>query len=204
MLMIDREDGQPSHTMWVVKPIAPARYEHDSSPVTIEADDLAPEPASSIDPTFGDRSHHEQATPFPFNYPIMVDPILCRICECQIPQWYFKKHSETCAETHRLEAEILECNESIAELRNTIRDLSAAVDRSSPVAIPEYRGMPIFSPAASPSLSLPLQLFRATVPREQNAEIWREEDAEAIVRPVGGYPSSHVGGICSVSERRGS
>ncbi|KAF9464404.1 hypothetical protein BDZ94DRAFT_489757 [Collybia nuda] len=161
MLMIDREDGQPSHTMWVVKPIAPARYEHDSGPVTIEADDLAPEPASSIDATFGDRSHYEPATPFPFNYPIMVDPILCRICECQIPQWYFEKHSETCAETHRLEAEITECNESIAELRNTIRDLALAVDRSSPVAIPEYRGMPIFSPAASPSLSSPLQLFRA-------------------------------------------
>jgi serine/threonine-protein kinase RIM15 len=161
MLMIDREDGQPSHTMWVVKPIAPARYEHDSGAVTIEADDLAPEPASSIDATFGDRSHHEPITPFPFNYPIMVDPILCRICECQIPQWYFEKHSETCAETHRLEAEITECNESIAELRNTIRDLGTAVDRSSPAAVPEYRGMPIFSPSTSPIVSSPLQLFRA-------------------------------------------
>ena len=30
MLIIDREDGQPSHTMWVIKPVAPARYEHDA------------------------------------------------------------------------------------------------------------------------------------------------------------------------------
>ena len=114
MLMIDREDGQPSHTMWVVKPIAPARYEHDT--LHLEADDLAPEPASSTFATFGDRRPSEPATPFPFSQPIMVDPILCRICECQIPQWYFEKHSETCAETHRLEAEIVECNESIAEI----------------------------------------------------------------------------------------
>ncbi|KAK2466121.1 hypothetical protein APHAL10511_001763 [Amanita phalloides] len=153
MLMIDREDGQPSHTMWVVKPIAPPRYEHDSPNLTLDANDLAPEPASTL------LEVHEPVTPFPFNQPISTDPIICRICECQIPQWYFEKHSETCAETHRLEAEILECNESIAELRNTIRDLCSAVDRSSPVTVPEYRGMPILS--TSPVISSPLQLFRA-------------------------------------------
>ncbi|KAG6869321.1 hypothetical protein C0993_000074 [Termitomyces sp. T159_Od127] len=158
MLMIDRENGQASHTMWVVKPIGPARYENDSLQLELKADDLAPEPASSV---IGDRAPNEPATPFNFPYPIMVDPILCRICECQIPQWYFEKHSETCAETHRLEAEIVECNETISELRNTIRDLSVAVDRASPNSVPEYRGMPIFIPAASPIVSSPLQLFRA-------------------------------------------
>ncbi|TFK43655.1 hypothetical protein BDQ12DRAFT_643254 [Crucibulum laeve] len=162
MLMIDREDGQPSHTMWVVKPISPARYEHDAPTITFEADDLAPEPASTIRPTFSDRNVAvEPVTPFPFSQPISVDPILCRICECQIPQWYFEKHSETCVETHRLEAEIVECNESISELRNTIRDLCVSVDRASPSAAAEYRGMPIFSPSSSPIVSSPLQLFRA-------------------------------------------
>lgn len=161
MLMIDRETGQPSHTMWVVKPIGPARYENDSLQLNLRADDLAPEPASSIISNLGDRTPNESTTPFDFPYPIMVDPILCRICECQIPQWYFEKHSETCAETHRLEADITECNESINELRNTIRDLSVAVDRASPTSVPEYRGMPIFIPAASPIVSSPLQLFRA-------------------------------------------
>ncbi|KAF8631556.1 hypothetical protein AX15_002310 [Amanita polypyramis BW_CC] len=153
MLMIDREDGQPSHTMWVIKPIAPPRYEYDSPSLTLDANDLAPEPASTL------LDVHEPVTPFPFNQPISTDPILCRICENQIPQWYFEKHSETCAETHRLEAEIMECNESIAELRNTIRDLCIAVDRSSPVTVPEYRGLPILS--TSPIISSPLQLFRA-------------------------------------------
>jgi len=161
MLMIDREDGQPSHTMWVVKPIAPARFEHDESSIVLEENDLAPEPASTIRPTFLEQGAVEPVTPFPFNTPISTDPILCRICECQIPQWYFEKHSETCAETHRLEAEIVECNESIAELRNTIRELCVAVDRPSPAAVPEYRGMQIFIPSTSPIVSSPLQLFRA-------------------------------------------
>ncbi|KAJ7129508.1 hypothetical protein C8R44DRAFT_776963 [Mycena epipterygia] len=156
MLMVDREDGEPSHTMWVIKPIAPARYEHDSPSIKL------PEELTSTDSSFlVDRSHLEPITPFPFSEPISTDPILCRICESQIPQWYFEKHSETCAETHRLEAEITECNESISELRNTIRDLCSTIDRTSPVGVPEYRGMPIFSPSTSPIIASPLQLFRA-------------------------------------------
>ncbi|KAF8913786.1 hypothetical protein CPB84DRAFT_1811305 [Gymnopilus junonius] len=159
MLVIDREDGQPSHTMWVIKPIAPARYEHDAPTIALEENDLAPEPASTIRSTFLPRP--EPPTPFPFPQPISMEPILCRICECKIPQWYFEKHSETCVETHRLEAEIVECNESITELRNTIRDLAVAVDRPSPAVVPEYRGMQIFTPSSSPIVSSPLQLFRA-------------------------------------------
>ncbi|KAH9482800.1 Serine/threonine-protein kinase ppk18 [Psilocybe cubensis] len=161
MLMIDREDGQPSHTMWVIKPIAPARFEHDAPTIALAEGDLAPEPASTIRPTFLEPPGLEPVTPFPFSQPICIDPILCRICECKIPQWYFEKHSETCAETHRLEAEIVECNESIAELRNTIRDLCVAVDRPAPTAVPEYRGMQIFTPSTSPIVSSPLQMFRA-------------------------------------------
>ncbi|KAJ3511944.1 hypothetical protein NLJ89_g3813 [Agrocybe chaxingu] len=161
MLMIDREDGQPSHTMWVIKPIAPARFEHDAPTIVLEENDRAPEPASTIRQNFVDRPAFEPVTPFPFSQPVSTEPILCRICECQIPQWYFEKHSETCAETHRLEAEIVECNESISELRNTIRDLLVAVDRPSPTAVPEYRGMQIFTPSASTIVSSPLQLFRA-------------------------------------------
>ncbi|KAF8897682.1 hypothetical protein BD779DRAFT_1492082 [Infundibulicybe gibba] len=159
MLMIDREDGQPSHTMWVVKPIAPPRYEHDPPTFSLDASDIGAEPAASVELTLSAQSQLEPITPFPFTQPISTDLILCRICEGQIPQWYFEKHSETCAETHRLEAEITECNESISELRNTIRDLCIAFDRSSPAAPAEYRGMPIFSPSPSP-VSSPLQLFR--------------------------------------------
>lgn len=159
MLMMDREDAQPSHTMWVVKPIAPPRYEHPSPPVILESgetgQEFLPEEAHTAD-----RTADEPVTPFPFTQPISTEPILCRICECHIPQWYFEKHSETCAEVHHLEAEISECNESISELRNTIKELVLALETSSPAMTPEYRGVPIFTPSTSPSMSNPLQLFR--------------------------------------------
>jgi serine/threonine-protein kinase RIM15 len=161
MLIIDREDGQPSHTMWVIKPMALARFEDDTPIVVIPENDLAPEPASTIRSSLVDQSDFEPVTPFPFSQPISKKPILCRICECQIPQWYFEKHSDTCAETHIFEAGIVECHESISELRNTIHELYVAVDRPSPIVIPEYRGMHIFSPSSSPIVSSPLQLFRA-------------------------------------------
>ena len=162
MLMIDREDGQPSHTMWVVKPIASPRYEYSSPAIMLESGEIDDEPASAeaASRSFADRSGLEPVTPFPFSLPISTELLLCRICESHIPQWYFEKHSETCVEVHRLEAEIAECNESISELRNTIRELCTMVENSSPAMIPEYRGMPIFSPATSPGSSSPLQLFR--------------------------------------------
>lgn len=156
MLMIDREDGMPSHTMWVVKPVGPPRWETDAGTVLPDPPELdISAPAAPED----EPSDDEEEEPLPFARPISIAPILCRICESQIPQWYFEKHSETCVEVHRLEAEISECNESISELRRTIKEMSTAMDRSSP-AVPEYRGMPIFSPSSSPTLSSPLQFFR--------------------------------------------
>ena len=164
MLMIERESGQPSHTMWVVRPIAPAQYLQNPPSILLESGDIGDEPSSTEPPStigFTAQATIEPVTPFPIQRPISTALILCRICECSIPQWYFEKHNETCSEVHRLEAEIGECNESIAELRNTIRELQTAMDRSSPMTVPEYRGMPIFSPSTSPSSSSPLSLLRA-------------------------------------------
>ncbi|KAF8842696.1 RIM15, signal transduction response regulator [Paxillus ammoniavirescens] len=160
MLMIDREDAQPSHTMWVVKSIAPPRYEYPSPSIVLESGEEPVPEGCQLATHITERMAHEPVTPFPFSQPISTEPILCRICECQIPQWYFEKHSETCVEVHRLEAEISECNESIDELRNTIRDLLLSLDVSSPTMAPEYRGVPIFTPSTSPGMSSPLQLFR--------------------------------------------
>ncbi|OSX60191.1 hypothetical protein POSPLADRAFT_1066584 [Postia placenta MAD-698-R-SB12] len=163
MLMTDREDGTPTHTMWVVKPVGSPEYLQPPPSILLESGDVGEEPASAeaTQVGFGERQTTDPVTPFPFARPISTQPILCRICECTVPQWYFEKHNETCAETHRLEAEISECNESMGELRNTIRDLQTAMDRSSPITVPEYRGMPIFSPSTSPSSSSPMQLLRA-------------------------------------------
>ena len=164
MLMIDREESQPTHTMWVVKPMSSPEYLQAPPSILLEHGEIGDEPVTPEPPAqvgFSDRAPTEPVTPFPFARPISTALILCRICECNIPQWYFEKHNETCSEVHRLEAEIGECNESIGELRNTIRELQVAMDRSSPMTVPEYRGMPIFSPSSSPGSSSPLALLRA-------------------------------------------
>jgi serine/threonine-protein kinase RIM15 len=163
MLMIDREEGHPTHTMWVVRPISSPEYLQPPPSILLEQGDIGDEPATPEPPQvgFSERAPTEPVTPFPFARPISTALILCRICECNIPQWYFEKHNETCSEVHRLEAEIGECNEGIGELRSTIRELQIAMDRSSPMTVPEYRGMPIFSPSSSPGSSSPLSLLRA-------------------------------------------
>ncbi|KAI9512254.1 hypothetical protein F5148DRAFT_1273870 [Russula earlei] len=159
MLMTDREEGTLSHTMWVIKPCGPPEYLQPSIHVEDDGDTQLPSVPPPLERS-PENQGQETSMPLPFARPINVTPILCRICENNIPQWYFEKHNETCSETHRLEAEIGECNESIVELRNTIRDISTTLDRSSPVTSPEYRGLPILSPSSSPVSSSPLQLFR--------------------------------------------
>lgn len=169
MLMVDREDGNPSHTMWVVKPVGSPEYLQAPPSILLESGDIGDEPTSAeaAQVGFGHRTAFEPVTPFPGAAPINTALILCRICECSVPQWFFEKHNETCSEVHRLEAEIGECNESISELRNTIRELATALDRASPMAVPEYRGMPIFTPSTSPGPSSPLALLRAPLTKKR-------------------------------------
>jgi serine/threonine-protein kinase RIM15 len=162
MLMIDRDDGQPSHTMWVIKPAASPPIDTTAPPIQLENGEVGDEPLATPAPGFATQHPgSEPVTPFPLVRPINLSLILCRICECNVPQWFFEKHNETCVEVHRLEAEIADCNESVTELRNTIRDLLAALDRSSPAQTPEYRGVPIFTPQSSSGSTSPLQMFRA-------------------------------------------
>lgn len=157
MLMVDREQGQPSHTMWVIKPVTTSQHGAYAPPILLDQGEVGDEPPveeKALGPTL------EPITPFCPQRPINTTLILCRICECSIPQWYFEKHNETCSEIHRLEAEIGECNESVSELRNTIRELIAHLDQTTSNSAPEYRGMPIFSPSTSPASSSPLQMLR--------------------------------------------
>jgi serine/threonine-protein kinase RIM15 len=165
MLMIDREDGHPSHTMWVIKPAVSAETAESQTPPTDLPDESVGEQladaAETPDGISSTRDPLDRASSLPASRPVNTTPILCRICECAIPQWYFERHNETCVETHRLEAEVMDCNESIGELRSTIRELIALIERSSPAATPEYRGMPILSPSTSPNINpSPLSLFR--------------------------------------------
>lgn len=156
MIMLDRFTGEPSHTMWVLKPVGPAEAEDVAELELPPAIGELPQPRpvsgvvrrGSTDSRLG-ISLSTRA----FSHA----PVLCRICECQIPDWYFEKHNETCHELHRLEAEIGEHNDTISDLRTTIRGLTTSLDRASPVTIPEYRGVSLVNPAPSPLLGTPIQ-----------------------------------------------
>jgi serine/threonine-protein kinase RIM15 len=109
-------------------------------------------------PGFHRRGVAEPITPFLYLKDIPTESILRRICELEIPSSFFVQHNDTCNKTHRIEASVAECNESISELRHTVHKLTEALDRPGPGAQAKYRGIPIFSP--SPQSHFPI--FQAT------------------------------------------
>ena len=94
-------------------------------------------------------------------------PVLCRICERQIPRWWFEKHTELCLQEHRAEMDVQMAQENLTEHRHSIvRVLDALEARKSrslagdqtPVPVAEYKGLPIGPPPStqsSPGSSLP-------------------------------------------------
>ncbi|KAH7105586.1 hypothetical protein BKA62DRAFT_690231 [Auriculariales sp. MPI-PUGE-AT-0066] len=156
MLMLDRGDGTPSHSMWVIKPLGEPEI---APPETVLATgELGDEPGHDLGSDVG------PVTPFPFDRPISTASILCRICEVQIPEWYFEKHTETCHEVHKLEADIADCNESIGEVRKLIREVATQLENPSPQQTIEYRSAPVY--CGTPGTSSPLQVFRPALPKQ--------------------------------------
>jgi serine/threonine-protein kinase RIM15 len=169
MLMLDRVEHVPSHTMWVIKPVAETPPEETSEELAL------PEPSPGLmgrTPSTPFRFPRHKLSMEDFTFPVLKTlseiPILCRICENQIPSWFFEKHNETCNEVHKFEADIAECNDSIAELRKTIRELISGieklglnVEKSLPERpVLEYRGMSIFTPNNPTTANSPIQVFR--------------------------------------------
>ena len=87
-------------------------------------------------------------------------PVLCRICERQIPPWWFEKHTDLCLQEHRAELDVQLAQENLAEHRHAIvkvlDDLEARKSRSisgeattGPMA--EYKGISIGPPPSTQS-----------------------------------------------------
>lgn len=82
------------------------------------------------------------------------EPILCRICERQIPAWWFEKHTELCLQEHQAEMEVQMSQERLTDHRHAIvkvldslearksRPLSTA-EMPPPAPQAEYKGLPI-------------------------------------------------------------
>ncbi|WVR05595.1 hypothetical protein IAU60_002614 [Kwoniella sp. DSM 27419] len=130
--MLMRENNEPSHTMWVLKPV----------------------PATQVE-AITDAA-------FPRDGVISTEGILCRICERDIVTWFFEKHNETCDAVHRLEAEISEYDDCLHDLLQTVVKLNSEIDTALPSQPAQYQGVLFFTlPDSiitnedSPSLPMP-------------------------------------------------
>jgi len=164
MLMLDRVDHIPSHTMWVIKPapVPEVVYPEDEDEVVV----FKQASGALVTPNAVPQRHRRLTDAVPPSMPVPIfktmspTPILCRICENQVASWFFEKHNETCSDVHKFEADVAECNDGIVELQNTIRGLIEGIDKPAPTANLEYRGIPLFSPGATPNSSSPIAVFR--------------------------------------------
>ncbi|KAA8909007.1 hypothetical protein FN846DRAFT_776830 [Sphaerosporella brunnea] len=156
ILIYDRSTGEPSHTMWVVRPFV------EPTEITI---DLAPVLVESLGVGAGMLARYltslaEQGAVDPENHPPPM-PVLCRICERQIQPWWFEKHSELCMLEHKAESDVQLCQENLGMHRQAIVKVLDAMERRSARSVPgesaqpltpiEYRGMQIGPSSPSPS-----------------------------------------------------
>ena len=158
--------------MWMLRP-APEPRE-----ITIDLPDLLIESLGFGAEVLANylTSLAEQGNNDPASYP-QPSPILCRICECHIPPWWFEKHSDLCLQEHRAEAEVLQTHESLTDHRSAIvkvldaleaRRARSTVNESSPLVPPaEYKGLTIGPSSTSSSNSASGRATPATPPRSR-------------------------------------
>ncbi|MCJ1295407.1 rim15, signal transduction response regulator [Xylographa carneopallida] len=157
IMVYDRSSGGESHkTMWMIRPSSgPREITIDLPELLVESLGFGAEVLAAYLTALADV-----ATEDPANHPPPL-PILCRICERQIPPWWFEKHSELCLQEHRAEMEVQLAHEALTEHRNAIvRVLDALEARKgrptssdlspSPQLPAEYKGLAI-GPTSSSS-----------------------------------------------------
>ncbi|EKD21043.1 uncharacterized protein L3040_004661 [Drepanopeziza brunnea f. sp. 'multigermtubi'] len=158
IMVYDRSSGGESHTMWMIRPwIAPREIQIDLPAIIVDSLGSGAEILASYLTTLAETGLDDPGNHAP---PL---PVLCRICERQIPPWWFEKHTELCLQEHKAEMEVQICQENLTELRHAIvKVLDALEARKSrptsgdqPTLAPpqaEYKGMPIGpSPSSSSS-----------------------------------------------------
>ncbi|BEI87152.1 hypothetical protein CcaverHIS002_0704980 [Cutaneotrichosporon cavernicola] len=99
--MLIRENDEPSHTMWVMKPVTATKVDGLTEAL------------------------------FPRDGVISTESVLCRICEREIVAWFFEKHNETCDAVHRLEAEISQTDDCIGELIHACNKLLVEIEATA-------------------------------------------------------------------------
>ncbi|KAI1213867.1 uncharacterized protein F4807DRAFT_203170 [Annulohypoxylon truncatum] len=154
IMVYDRTTGNESHTMWMIRPwIAPREIKIDLAPLLVESLGSGAEVLASYLTQLAESGNED-----PANHPPPL-PVLCRICERQIPPWWFEKHTDLCLQEHRAEMDVQMAQENLTEHRHAIvKVLDALEARKSralsdiPASLPvaEYKGLPI-GPSSSTS-----------------------------------------------------
>ncbi|KAI9751660.1 MAG: erg26, C-3 sterol dehydrogenase [Chaenotheca gracillima] len=160
IMVYDRSSGGESHTMWMLRP-PPERHEVtlNLNPLLVESLGVGAEMLAGYLTSLAEVGANDPGNHAP---PL---PVLCRICERQIPPWWFEKHSELCLQEHRAEMEVQLAQETLTEHRNAIVRVLDSLDTSSnrppptdaapPLQVqPEYKGVSI-GPLSTPSSSGP-------------------------------------------------
>jgi len=115
IMVYDRATGEESHTMWMLRPwLAPPKLE---IPIPTEIQEQLGSGAEVLASYINTLA--ESGLEDPANHPPPL-PQLCRICERQIPPWWFERHSELCLEEHKAEMEVQACQERLIEHRSAI------------------------------------------------------------------------------------
>ncbi|KAF1989728.1 hypothetical protein K402DRAFT_326501 [Aulographum hederae CBS 113979] len=160
IIVYDRTSGGESHTMWMIRPPVIREVTIDLPDILVESLGVGAEMLAHYLNTLTESgaSQQEQLPP--------AIPVLCRICERQIPPWWFEKHTEHCLQEHKAEMEVQLAHENLSEHRNAICKVLEALEShsrqsrsvpgdgtSSPVPHAEYKGFSIGQNSASASNS---------------------------------------------------
>ena len=119
----------PSHTMWVLH----ARQKHEPSTGEMRQGGA-----------IGGMSSDMEAVP--------TDLVLCRICESDVPAWFFAKHSEMCHELHRLELSLHTCNETLWALIEAASAVRTTLSQGAVAAVYRDHEVRLDAEAAAPML----------------------------------------------------
>ncbi|RYC55689.1 hypothetical protein CHU98_g10521 [Xylaria longipes] len=154
IMVYDRATGGESHTMWMIRPwVAPREIKIDLPPLIVESLGSGAEILASYLTQLAESGQDD-----PASQPSVPTPVLCRICERQIPPWWFEKHTELCLQEHRAEMDVQMAQESLTEHRHDIVKVLDALEARksrqisdlSSFPIAEYKGQPI-GPSSSTS-----------------------------------------------------
>ncbi|KAK3938049.1 Serine/threonine-protein kinase cek1 [Diplogelasinospora grovesii] len=162
IMVYDGASGGESHTMWMIRPwMAPREIKIDLPALIVDSLGSGAEILASHLTQLAESGLDD-----PANHPPPL-PVLCRICERQIPPWWFEKHTDLCLQEHRAEMEVQMAQESLTEHRHAIVKVLDALEArrsrsltgdQTPLPVAEYKGMPIGPPpssGSSPSTSSP-------------------------------------------------